>query len=133
MSPTEAFIGVAGLAIGYWLVSLYIDGSKAKSASPESQEKTDDRTSPPGPEHSADDETAGQQGARQESEWWEILGVSQHSSEHEVRSAHKRLISLCHPDRVAHLSKELQFLATKQAQELNSALSRYESLASRDS
>jgi len=131
MSPAEAFVGVAGLAAGYWLVSLYFDGSKKGQQPSDPPQEQPGRTNSSDSRQSEGDEIDEPESRVSESEWWEVLGVSPNSSDQEVRSAHKRLVSLCHPDRVSHLSKELQLLATKQTQELNAALSKYEYFARR--
>ena len=64
-----------------------------------------------------------------EAAWWEVLGVTESATDAEVRLAYKRGMALCHPDRVAHLSADMQALANRQAQILNAALADYEAQA----
>jgi Restriction endonuclease/DnaJ domain len=55
-----------------------------------------------------------------------VLGVSHHASAEEIRAAYHREMVNYHPDKVAHLGKELQELAKTKTQEINRA---YEELA----
>jgi restriction system protein len=55
-----------------------------------------------------------------------VLGVSHHASAEEIRAAYHREMVNYHPDKVAHLGKELQELAKTKTQEINRA---YQELA----
>jgi uncharacterized Zn finger protein (UPF0148 family) len=55
-----------------------------------------------------------------------VLGISREASPDEIRMAYHREMGNYHPDKVAHLGKELQELAKTKAQEINRA---YEELA----
>lgn len=55
-----------------------------------------------------------------------VLGVSPNASPEEIRAAYRREMVNDHPDKVAHLGKELQEFAKTKAQEINRA---YEELA----
>jgi hypothetical protein len=61
-------------------------------------------------------------GARQ---WWEVLGVSQRSSEAEVKAAYRKKIKQCHPDRVMGLGKKKRQLAEREARELIAAFAAF--------
>jgi DnaJ-domain-containing protein 1 len=50
-----------------------------------------------------------------------VLGVSPNASLEEIRAAYRREMVNYHPDKVAHLGKELQELAKTKAQEINRA------------
>lgn len=50
-----------------------------------------------------------------------VLGVSRNASPEEIRAAYRREMVNYHPDKVAHLGKELQELAKTKAQEINRA------------
>jgi DnaJ-domain-containing protein 1 len=50
-----------------------------------------------------------------------VLGVSRNASPEEIRAAYHREMVNYHPDKVAHLGKELQELAKTKAQEINRA------------
>jgi DnaJ-domain-containing protein 1 len=54
--------------------------------------------------------------------WWDTLGVDRFATEAEVRAAYRRLMALCHPDRVAHMSDPLRRIAEAHAVEINAAL-----------
>ena len=50
-----------------------------------------------------------------------VLGVNRNASPEEIRAAYRREMSNYHPDKVAHLGKDLQDLAKIKAQEINRA------------
>jgi restriction system protein len=50
-----------------------------------------------------------------------VLGISRNASKEEIRAAYHREMANYHPDKVAHLGKELQELAGRKAQEINRA------------
>jgi DnaJ like chaperone protein len=60
----------------------------------------------------------------QEKSWHEVLEVAPDADLDAIHSAHQRLISLYHPDKVASLGRELQELATSKAQAINAAYQR---------
>ncbi len=55
-------------------------------------------------------------------EAYRTLGVSPGASWEEVKKAYKEKISKCHPDKVSHLSEELQDKARELTQRLNETL-----------
>ena len=115
MSTVEIVVGLGGLLAGCWLVSAFIDGSR--------------RRTPPADE---DGSTLHKTREAAEAVWWDVLGVTESATDAEVRLAYKRGMALCHPDRVAHLSADMQALANRQAQILNAALADYEAQARKD-
>jgi DnaJ-domain-containing protein 1 len=58
----------------------------------------------------------------------QILGVSRDATEEEIRDAYRQQMREYHPDKVAHLGKELRELAERKAKEINIA---YEELLQR--
>ncbi|UWZ85143.1 restriction endonuclease [Occallatibacter riparius] len=54
---------------------------------------------------------------------YRILGIRRGASREEIRAAYRREMSNYHPDKVAHLGKELQDLAKVKAQAINRAYS----------
>lgn len=52
---------------------------------------------------------------------YEILEVKPDASEEEIRTAYRRLANQYHPDKVAHLGKELQELADSRFKEIQEA------------
>lgn len=51
----------------------------------------------------------------------EVLGVRRGATTDEIRAAYHREMAKYHPDKVAHLGKDLQDLATSKAKEINNA------------
>lgn len=52
---------------------------------------------------------------------YDILGVSPHASQEEIRSAYRKQANRYHPDKVAHLGTEFQELAEKRFKEIQEA------------
>ena len=61
------------------------------------------------------------QGADKEKSPHEILGLSPSATQEEIRAAYIDLAKQYHPDKVAHLGKELQVLAEKRFKEIQQA------------
>jgi len=105
MSGTEILVIVAGLFIGYWVVSkLFLGGS--------------------GAEPSANDHRGGAPGAQPpvtSPAWHEVLKVSPDATADEVRQSYKVLMSQYHPDKVATLGDDLKALAESKTKEITSA------------
>src|SRR5690606_1079257 len=106
MSLLEILVGVSGLAIGYWLVNVFLSSPKPSSDSP--QDQPDDANRP----HVIDI------GARH---WTEVLGVAEDADEAQVTAAYRRRISEYHPDRVAMMADESRALAGERTAEINAA------------
>jgi preprotein translocase subunit Sec63 len=52
---------------------------------------------------------------------YEILGISISASQEEVRIAYRKMASLYHPDKVAHLAPEFREMADRKMKEINTA------------
>ena len=52
---------------------------------------------------------------------YEILDVSPHADQTEIKAAYRKLANQYHPDKVAHLGKEFQALAEQRFKEIQSA------------
>ena len=52
---------------------------------------------------------------------YEVLGVSPGATKEQIRSAYRKLANQYHPDKVAHLGRELQELAEKRFKEIQEA------------
>ncbi len=60
-------------------------------------------------------------GTRTDRAPYDILGVSPNASKEEIQAAYRTAVKQYHPDRVAHLGKELQDLANKKFIEIKKA------------
>lgn len=53
--------------------------------------------------------------------WYEILQITENSNLDQIKVAYRQQIAKYHPDRVAHLGKELRDLAEEKTKEINYA------------
>lgn len=107
MSTSELVVVVFGLFIGYWVVTKFSGGPSIPrqarpEAGPESARETS-RNDPPS------------------ANWHEVLQISPHADEQEIRRAYKSLISQYHPDKVAALGPELREVCERKSKEINLA------------
>ena len=102
MSLLEIVVGISGLAIGYWLVGVFVSSPKF-----EPHEATPQEDAPPKPDAPR--------------HWTDVLGVPYDADEEQVNSAYRRAIALHHPDRVATMASEIQELARHRTVEINAA------------
>lgn len=108
MSGLEITVIVAGLLIGYWLVSMATKKNRsAREQSGPSENVFKKQTKPV-----AEDINGS---------WSHVLQVSENASLEEIRKAYKTQISQYHPDKVAALGVELQQLADKKSKEIGHA------------
>jgi DnaJ like chaperone protein len=109
MSTTEVLVVIAGLFIGYWVVSkLFFSASN--------NDRKADRNQQSGPERET----------RQRSDnaapaWHDTLNVSPNATADEIRRSYRTLMSQYHPDKVATLGDELRALAESKTKEITSA------------
>lgn len=108
MSGLEITVIVAGLLIGYWLVSSVTQKKRSAREQPGFSEGTFTEQSKP----VATDVNAS---------WSQILQVGENASLEDIRRAYKTQISQYHPDKVAALGVELQLLAEKKSKEITQA------------
>ena len=52
---------------------------------------------------------------------YEVLGITATASKEEIRIAYRKMASLYHPDKVAHLAPEFREMADRKMKEINSA------------
>jgi hypothetical protein len=88
------------------------------TASPQQQRP---RTEAPKADRQEEPKPANTKVAAEES-WWDVLGVSPHSSLVDVKRAYRGLVQQYHPDRVHGLGPELIALAEARTAKLNAAL-----------
>lgn len=107
MSFTEVLVAISGLAIGYWLVAVFLPHSRQ----------------PPGEADTSgdDDEGPATRAAGAPSHWSEVLGVSQTASREEIVAAYKAKISQYHPDKVATMADEIREIAQRRSASINAA------------
>jgi DnaJ-domain-containing protein 1 len=122
MSPVELMVGLAGLGVGYWAVSMVF-----RKKRPEDDEVSRARTRGPS---QADAEEQARARARQappaaraaaSARWYEVLGVAPTAPPNEIRAAYRRLMSQYHPDKVESLGVELRELAERKSKEIGAA------------
>lgn len=53
--------------------------------------------------------------------WYTVLGVSESASTDDITAAYRSAMNQYHPDKVAHLGVELQAVASKKSQQINTA------------
>lgn len=62
---------------------------------------------------------------------WRVLGVDRDATDAEIDQAYRRLMSQCHPDKLAEASPEQRAAAEKKAREVNAAYDRIKALRRR--
>ncbi|MDR1996272.1 DnaJ domain-containing protein [Azonexus sp.] len=117
MSGIEILVIIVGLLMGYWIVSLFGEGSRTQNQQARQQAWS-------GPESQR--ETEARQWQRQAEEfalapWHEVLNVSPNAEIDEIRRAYKILMSQYHPDKVTSLGPELRELCERKTKEINAA------------
>ena len=102
MSLLEIAVAISGLAIGYWLVGVFIAPSRRGPREPAT------------PDAAPSDDAAPRH-------WSDILGVPHDADEARITSAYRRAIAQHHPDRVATMAPEIRELARRRTVEINAA------------
>lgn len=107
MTVTEVLVIACGLAIGYWLVSVFV---------PHARERRDE-----GPDAMTGQRTTIDIG---QPAWHEVLGVAPGADRDAIHAAYRRRLAQYHPDKVATLAPEIRALAERRAMELDVAYDR---------
>jgi len=102
----EILVAASGLALGYWLVSVFLSAPKSSSDA-----EPGDTAEPEAP-YVVDI------GARH---WTKVLGLTMDADEAQITAACRRRISEYHPDRVATMAQEIRLLASQRTAEINAA------------
>ena len=102
MTLFEIIVAISGLAIGYWLVGVFVSSRKPGAHDPAAP--GDAAPDDPTPRH-----------------WTEVLDVPPDADEARIESAYRRAIARHHPDRVATMAPEIQELARRRTVEINAA------------
>jgi len=101
----EIVVAASGLALGYWLVSVFI-------STPRPSAGDDPDTAQPAAPYTLDI------GARH---WSEVLGIPPDAVETQIKDAYRRRIAEYHPDRIATMAEEIRSLAGARTAEINAA------------
>jgi preprotein translocase subunit Sec63 len=104
LAADEIGIIVVGLAVGYWVVSYFLE----RGRSPD-----DSRTRGVGPM------SAPSSSAR--TPWWVELGVQPDASHEQIVRAYEMKIAEFHPHKVAHLGEDMRVFAARKAEEVSAA------------
>jgi DnaJ like chaperone protein len=107
MSALEIIVIIAGLFLGYWVVSKFLPGGVS---APSPVDRVQDRDRKETGSHEAPPAS-----------WDEILNVSPDASMDEIRQAYRVLMSQYHPDKVATLGEDLKKLAERKSREITQA------------
>jgi DnaJ like chaperone protein len=107
MSATEIIVGIGCLALGYWLVSVFLPHATKTG--------TDD----PGT-RAEDGEQASTRSTGQK-HWSDVLGVAPDAGRDTITAAYKRCIAQYHPDKVATMGPEIRDVAQRRSTEINAA------------
>ena len=114
MSATEILVVIGGLVLGYWIMAVFVpslwDTDAAAGGEPD---PAGDRE---GPHADPLPDSAGG-----EVRWFEVMEIPESSSRQEITAAYKRLIHQYHPDRAAHMGRELRELAEIKSRQINVA------------
>lgn len=107
MTVTEFLAIACGLAIGYWLVSVFL---------PHARERRGEGSAAMAGERTTID--IGQPA------WHEVLGIAPDADRDAINAAYRRRLAQYHPDKVASLAPEIRELAERRAIELDMAYDR---------
>lgn len=111
MTFSEVLVIGSGLAIGYWLVGVFLP--HARSGAMEDEAASPEQESPPYPELGADRDA--------HLPWHQVLGVQAEAGHDEIAAVYKRLIAQYHPDKVATMAPEIRDLAQRRSAQINAA------------
>jgi DnaJ like chaperone protein len=111
MTFTEVLVIVSGLAIGYWLVAVFVPNARSsRDADAEAAAERDEV--PGGGWFRSPDRPA---------PWHETLGVDPDASHEAIVAAYKRMIGQYHPHKVATMAPEIRELAERRSAAINAA------------
>jgi len=113
MTITEVGVIVIGLFAGYWIISAVWPKPKLRQTDTPKWQSAGESERRPLEENQRNDDSP--------QPWHEVLGVFPTATIETIRSAYQSLMSKNHPDRVAHMSVEIQALAAEMTQKINVA------------
>ena len=104
MTVTEVLVIVCGIAIGYWLVAVFVPHARPGTGG-----------DAPAPTTTIDIGAPA---------WHEVLGVAPDADRDAIHDAYRRRLAQYHPDKVATMAPEIRELAARRAIELDVAYDR---------
>jgi len=120
MTFTEILVVVAGLLVGYWVISWLISVARGRG-----HDNVSAGHEPNDAGHAAGDGNQAESGDVDtrwiQAHWPDVLGVSPGAKVEEIKSAYRMRIRQYHPDRTEGLGSELRTLALRKTQALNVA------------
>jgi DnaJ like chaperone protein len=114
MSATELLVSVVCLALGYWVVAVFLPSLLETDAV-----LAEDAASTPGDSGEAHGQTDAS--LSDSAEWFEVLDIPESSLREDIVVAYKRRIRQYHPDLVARMGPELRELAERKSRQINAA------------
>lgn len=114
MSTTEILVIVVCLALGYWIVAVFVPSLFETDAV-----LAEDAAS--APDDSGDPQVQTITSPGDSAEWFEVLGIPESSPREDIVAAYKRRIRQYHPDLVANMGRELRELAEYKSRQINAA------------
>lgn len=128
MTITEGLTILGCLALGYWIVAVFVP-TLTKKSSKDSAEESDtssagEREYSQGADTESNKSNSGPQTHDENASsalWHEVLEISEFSSKEEIAAAYKRKIRQYHPDKVSQMGKEIRDLAESKAKQINAA------------
>lgn len=116
MTLIEGLVIVAGLGIGYWLVSTF---TRAPSPIDEPRDEPRDERHDDERHH---DERPGDAAANSgDTPWHDVLGVSERATDAEITAAYRSKMAQYHPDKVATMGPEIRAVAELMTAQVNRA------------
>ena len=110
-----ALISLVAFAIGYKLISWVIDRLRGGSSTTAISSPMDNATDPPF------DSTSHRPHEDPETRYARALGLTRTFTGPEIKERYRTLIASYHPDKMAHLSPELQHMAEQKTREISEA------------
>ena len=114
MTATEILVIVVCLALGYWIVAVFLPSLFETDAV-----LAEDAASAPDDSGAAHVQTDA--ALCDSAEWFEVLEIPESSLREEIVAAYKRRIRQYHPDLVARMGPELRELAERRSRQINAA------------
>jgi len=114
VTATEILVIVVCLALGYWVVAVFLPSLfETDAVLAEGVASTPDGS---GAAHDQADAALGESAP-----WFEVLDIPESSLREDIIAAYRRRIRQYHPDLVANMGHELRELAERRSRQINAA------------